>query len=83
MAYCIHYKIEQYHRPQSREAKPTRQQTISGFVYIPYCNHPSGEFMLENIIHCSAPADKLKCQGNESKCQLGKGDILINIKEEG
>ena len=73
MAYCIFYQIEQLHRPQSREVTSTWRKTTSGFVYIPYCTHPSGELSLSNIKFCAGSTDRLKCQGNVSSCQLENG----------
>lgn len=73
MAYCTYYQVEQHPRPQAREVTSTWRQTKSGFVYIPYCTHPSGELSLSNIEYRADAADALKCQGNVSKCPLKNG----------
>ena len=71
MGYCIYYQVEQ--QSQSREVEPSWRQSKSGFIYIPYCTHPSGEFCLSNVRFCADATSKLKCQGNISKCQLENG----------
>jgi hypothetical protein len=69
----MYYQVEQHHRPRAREVKSTRQQTTSGFAYIPFCTHPSGEFSLTNVLLSIKAVDALKCNGDVSKCQLKNG----------
>lgn len=71
MKYCSYYSVEQ--QTQSRDIQPSWRQSKGGFVFIPYCTHPSGEFCLSNVRFGPDAANKLKCQGNIAKCQLENG----------
>jgi hypothetical protein len=71
MEFCNYYRVEQ--QLQAREVQATWRESKSGYVYIPFCTHPSGEFCLSNVRFGSDAANKLKCRGNPSKCQLANG----------
>ena len=71
MEYCKYYQVEQ--QQQARDVQATWRESKSGYVYIPYCTHPSGEFCLSNIKFCANATNILKCQGNISRCQLEIG----------
>jgi hypothetical protein len=71
MESCNYYRVEQ--QQQAREVQSSWRESKSGYVYIPYCTHPSGEFSLSNIKFCGDAINKLKCQGNISRCQLKNG----------
>jgi hypothetical protein len=71
MEFCKYYRVEQ--QLQARDVQASWRESKSGYVYIPHCIHPSGEFSLSNVKFCADATNILKCQGNLSKCQLKDG----------
>jgi hypothetical protein len=68
MAFCRYYRVEQ--QPRARDVHASWRESKSGFLFIPYCTHPSSEFCLSNVRFWPDAANRLKCQGNPEKCQL-------------
>nr|WP_320012317.1 hypothetical protein [uncultured Desulfobulbus sp.] len=71
MAFCKYYRVEQ--QPRQREIHASYRETKGGFLFIPFCAAPSGEFSLTNVRFWPDAANRLKCQGNVEKCQLEDG----------
>lgn len=71
MAFCRYYRVEQ--QPRVRDVRASWRESKSGFVFIPYCAHPGGEFCLSNVRFWPDATNRLKCQGNVEKCQLEGG----------
>ena len=71
MAFCRYYRVEQ--QPRARDVRVSWRESKSGFLFIPYCTHPAGEFCLSNVRFWADAANRLKCQGNPAKCQLENG----------
>jgi len=71
MAFCRYYRVEQ--QPRAREIQSSWRESKSGFLFIPYCTHPSGEFSLTNVRFWPNATSRLACQGNVEKCQLADG----------
>jgi hypothetical protein len=71
MTFCRYYRVEQ--QPRERDVRTSWRESKSGFVFIPHCLHPSGEFSLSQVRFWPDAANRLTCQGNPAKCQLENG----------